>query len=38
MEKFNLDAIFQPLMKEAKELTAIIVAAIKTTKINIQTK
>ncbi len=38
MEKLNLEAIVQPLMKEAKELTAIIVAAIKTTKSNIQTK
>ncbi|MBF6640977.1 four helix bundle protein [Flavobacterium sp. J49] len=38
MKKLNLEAVFQPLMKEAKELTAIIVEAIKTTKSNIQTK
>lgn len=38
MEKLNLEAVFQPLIKEAKELTAIIVAAIKTTKSTIQTK
>jgi four helix bundle protein len=38
MEKLHFDPIFQPLMKESKELTAIIVRAIKTTKSNIQTK
>jgi len=38
MERLNLESSFQPLLKEAKELTSIIVAAIKTTKSNIKTK
>jgi four helix bundle protein len=38
METLNLESGFQPLLKEAKELTSIIVAAIKTKKSNIKTK
>jgi four helix bundle protein len=38
IEKLDFEPNFQPLMKESKELTAIIVAAIKTTKSTIQTK
>jgi four helix bundle protein len=38
VEKLDFEPNFQPLMKESKELTAIIVAAIKTTKSTIQTK
>jgi|APLak6261698768_1056241.scaffolds.fasta_scaffold00378_8 four helix bundle protein len=38
MERLNLESSFQPLLKEAKELTSIIVAAIKTTKSNIKPK
>ena len=38
MERLNLESSFQPLLKEAKELTSIIVAAIKTKKSNIKTK
>lgn len=38
IESLNLEPVFEPLLKESKELTAIIVSSIKTTKSNIQNK